>query len=84
MAQIVIQINGREVTAATVMNPLHGLIIKQMEEQMRQKLGGIICPEHLAAPSVTIDIAGARQHVAVAGCCQHLIDMTTHALTALP
>ena len=84
MAQIVIQINGVAATPETVTNPLHALIIKQMEEQMRQKLGGIVCPEHQAAPLVTIDLVGAKQHISIAGCCQRLIDMTRQALTALP
>ncbi len=84
MAQIVILINGREITPATVVSPLHTLIVKQMEEQMRQKLSRVVCPEHQTAPLVTIDITGNKQHIAIAGCCQQLIDMTTRALTTLP
>ena len=84
MAQILIQINGREVNPATSANLLHGMIIKQMEEQMQQKLSRVVCPEHQVAPVVTLDIVGNQQHISVAGCCQQLIDLTTRTLTTLP
>lgn len=82
MLEIIIRIDGQMVEPDAMGNLLQGIMVKSMHEQLRHKLGRVICPEHQAQPHVTVDITRGQQHVAVAACCQPLIDRTMQALTA--
>lgn len=76
MAEIVIKIEGREVTPANMANLMHRIVVKSMQEQLQQKLARTLCPDHGFGPIVTVDIVGGRQHISITGCCQRLVDMT--------
>lgn len=82
MLEIIIRIDGRVVDPEALGNLLQALVVKSMHEQLRQKLGRVMCPEHQAQPQVTVDLVRGKQHVAVAACCQPLIDRTMAALIA--
>ncbi len=80
MADIIIKIEGHEVSSAAMPDLMQRMVVKSMEEQLQQKLARVVCPEHGYGPQVTLDIARGRQHISIAGCCQRLIDLTRQAL----
>ena len=82
MANITILIDGQPVSSQTTPDIMRAMVIRSMEEQLAQKLRHVVCPEHQAQPDVVVSITHGKQEIAVEGCCQRLIDMTTRALTA--
>ena len=80
MATYVVKMDGHEIDPEAITNPLLAIAVRDMQAQLRQKLRGVRCLEHLKTPEVTILFEGGKQHVQVQGCCQRLVDQTMQAL----
>jgi len=81
MIEIVFVLRGTEVAPDDVEDARERAVLKQIERSIRDRVGGLSCPEHGASPRLTA--TGSRADALefeLAGCCEALMERTTVSL----
>ena len=81
MIEVVFILRGRQVAVDEVEDLRERAVLKQIEQSIRDRVGGLRCPDHDASPRLTA--TGSRadaMEFELSGCCQELMDRTTTSL----
>jgi hypothetical protein len=81
MIEIVFVLRGAEVTLDDVEDARERAALKQIEQSIRNRVGGLRCATHGASPRLTA--TGPRVDALdfeLAGCCEELMQRTTASL----
>jgi|GEM_PF-3458761 len=84
MAHVTIQIQGIAIQPDSLPDPQKAQLLRDIQARLQHKLDGIRCAEHELEPHVTVNLTGTQQHIAIAGCCQSITDVTANALQVPP
>ncbi|MFQ5417667.1 MAG: hypothetical protein ACE5FL_11530 [Myxococcota bacterium] len=77
MVEVVFVFRGRTVELDEVEDVRERAALRQIEKSIRERIGGLSCPEHAASPRVTA--TGSQvdsMEFDLAGCCDRLLQMT--------
>ena len=80
--EVVFVLRGEAVNLEEVENVQERAVLREIERSVRDRVGGLRCPEHGAFPKLTA--TGSRADALdfdLTGCCQDLIEKTTTALS---
>jgi hypothetical protein len=81
MVEIVFIFRGRSVEIDEVEDVRERAALKQIDKSIRDRVGGLCCPDHAAFPRVTA--TGSRVEAMefdLTGCCDRLMKMTVSRL----
>jgi len=81
MIEIVFVLRGTRVAPDDVEDARERAALKQIEQSIRNRVGGMRCPEHGASPRLTA--SGSRADALdfeLTGCCDELMSRTTASL----
>jgi len=79
--EIVFILRGTRVALDEVEDARERAALRQIEQSIRDRVGGLRCPEHGAAPRLTA--SGSRADALdfeLSGCCNELMSRTTASL----
>jgi hypothetical protein len=82
MIEIVFVLRGAPVAPDDVEDVRERSVLKQIEQSIRDRIGGLSCPEHGAYPRLTA--TGQRADALdfeLSGCCEDLMKRTTTSLS---
>lgn len=77
MVEVVFVLRGRTVAIDDVEDERERAALREIRRSIRERVGGLRCPEHDAAPRVTA--TGSRVDALefdLAGCCSKMLEMT--------
>ena len=81
MIEVVFVLRGQQVALDELEDVRERAVLKQIEQSIRDRVGGLCCPDHGASPRLTA--TGSRadsMEFELSGCCQELMDRTTASL----
>jgi hypothetical protein len=82
MIEVIFVLRGSQVVPDDVEDARERAALKQIEQSIRDRVGGLRCPEHGASPRLTA--SGSRADALdfeLAGCCDELMSRTTASLS---
>lgn len=77
MVEVVFVLRGRTVAIDDVEDARERAALREIRRSIRDRIGGLCCPEHHAAPRVTA--TGSRVDALefdLSGCCTKMLEMT--------
>lgn len=77
MVEVVFVLRGRTVAITDVEDPRERAALRAIRRSIRDRIGGLRCPDHNTAPRVTA--TGSRVDALefdLAGCCTKMLEMT--------